>query len=221
MKDDIEKKLEETFFEYFFKTINDLPKDKCSLMESEIGIVLDWMNNGFTKKVEEINNALKKAKLKKDSEYLEYIESTVSDDYYMIETTKNTIYAAIIVIVWSSCERIFNAIKAKFTKTKEKNNFKIDEYKNFFKDRSIHMEGISGFQSIDLVRKLNNSYKHNNGILEKSKVEDESVLNKYNVELDSHGRIIYSEIKIEELIFESSKFLDLFLKEVKKKCSRK
>lgn len=219
MKDDIEKKLEETFFEYFFKTINDLPKDKCSLMESEIGIVLDWMNNGFTKKVEEINNALKKAKLKKDSEYLEYIESTVSDDYYMIETTKNTIYAAIIVIVWSSCERIFNAIKAKFTK--EKNDFKIDEYKKFFKKISIYMEKIDGFQSIDLVRKLNNSYKHNNGILEKSKVEDKSVLNKYNVELDSHGRIIYSEIKIEELIFESSKFLDLFLKEVKKKCSRK
>ena len=219
MKDDIGKKLEETFFEYFFKTINDLPKDKCSLMESEIGIVLDWMNNGFIKRVEEINNALKKAKLKKDSEYLEYIESTVSDDYYMIETTKNTIYAAIIVIVWSSCERIFNAIKAKFTK--EKNDFKIDEYKKFFKKSSIYMEKIDGFQSIDLVRKLNNSYKHNNGILEKSKVEDKSVLNKYNVELDSHGRIIYSEIKIEELIFESSKFLDLFLKEVKKKCSRK
>lgn len=217
---------ENFFHQIQFDMLELLPTSEYSFSESDIGIILHWMDKGFNNEMNRVDNLLRKAKESGNLEYIEYAEDMASDDYYKYTNSKNIMHAGLIVVIWSKSETLFNSLKRIYESytnptNKKKQNFDIKVYSDFFKKNRICIQRIKGYKQVNLFRILNNSFKHNSGKFSKEKFKDvKRLLKKYDVTYSNDKEIFYEKIKIKELLFDCEVFWNEFIKRVKKKTSK-
>jgi len=154
-------------------------------------------------------------------------DELASDDYWQACRVTNSMYAALVVSMWSKMESFLksilsicsDALRGKEKKTKEP--YKFDEIKKSLKAIGIQVEQCRNYTTVDAIRILNNSYKHSNGHYrpKKNKLHtqiDQDLLSKWKVlKNQNEDEIDYSKLPIQKIVVDCNSFCTDLLERIK------
>lgn len=144
-----------------------------------------------------------------------------ADDYYHSVSVTDNMYATLIVSIWSKMESYFKRL-SRFSYSELGRTgdppYKIDKIKAFFLNNlNIDLGTIKKFKTINAIRILNNSFKHENGKY-KPRLNytldhiDSTLLHQWN--LEEGKRIEYSNLPIQDLVIACNTFTTELFKRV-------
>lgn len=137
----------------------------------------------------------------------------LAEDYWQMHDLTNSMYAAIIVSIWSNMEHGLKqtvATCAHLLGLDHGQIFEFGKIKDFFKNElSIGLETLREYDTVNAIRILNNSFKHSDGYYKPDNTKphmqiEQSLLKKWNIKEDE--KIDYPKLSIEELVLACATF---------------
>ncbi|MBW1669070.1 MAG: hypothetical protein JRJ66_13675 [Deltaproteobacteria bacterium] len=145
-----------------------------------------------------------------------------SDDYWQACRVTNSMYAALVVSMWSEMESFLRSIVSICSEAleKQKKNNEPHQFKEILrklKNFGIQVDQCANYLTVDAIRILNNSYKHSNGCYRPKEGRpytriDQTLISKWKIVKDQNeGEIDYSRLPIQEMVVDCNRFCsDLF-----------
>ncbi len=90
----------------------------------------------------------------------------LSDDFFQTISLTNSMYATLVVAIWSEMEFFLKGLVRSLYSTlgrSQKDSYRFDEIKKAIKEVDIQPERCVFYPTVNAVRELNNSFKHYNG----------------------------------------------------------
>ncbi len=181
-------------------------------------------------------------------EYADYQYDWLIDEYWQISNLTNSMYAALVVSLWANVEaclkelikictntlssKIDSESNIKCKKIQKNNIYKFHIIKSFFENNlNINLQEFSNYETVNALRLLNNSYKHNNGyykhkadnrdeqivqeLIDKwSNVKNEDDTDKAAV-IEKDGKINYAKLSMKDLVIACSIFRKELIESIK------
>lgn len=171
---------------------------------------------------------------KRQAEFDEYLKSTegqshdldpgeiLADEAYEAFNVSNNIYAALIVSIWTKCEKSLKSFSSLCAEQLEIDipDFKFDNQKKFYKKQlKITFSILPKYAEINAIRLLNNIYKHADGHCNEAKFNQitKNIASVWNVE--KKKQINYSTLPIEDIVCSCNEFLTKLLEEAQKETT--
>jgi hypothetical protein len=147
------------------------------------------------------------------------------DDCWETCRVSNSMYAALVVSIWSGIENFLKSLVSicseTFRKGKEKEPHEFRKIKEALEKFGLLVERCENCITINAVRILNNSYKHDNGRYrpkaEKPHTQiDQALLSKWKILNDQNqNEIDYSKVPIREILVDCNSFCSDLLSKTK------
>ncbi|MBW2149369.1 MAG: hypothetical protein JRI22_20415 [Deltaproteobacteria bacterium] len=159
-------------------------------------------------------------------------DELAGDDYWQTCRVTNSMYAALVVSMWSKMESFLKSIVSicsEALERQEKNNrpYEFKKILKKLKNFSIQVEQCANYTTVNAIRILNNSYKHSNGRYRPKKGKsytqiDKDILSKWQILQDQNeDEIGYSKLPIQEIVAECNSFCSDLMKKSKAVLSGK
>jgi hypothetical protein len=173
---------------------------------------------------------------KRQAEFDEYLKNTeaqrhdldpgeiLADEAYEALNVSNNIYAALIVSIWTKCEKYFKSISSLCAEQLKVDipDFKFGDQKKFYKKQlKIAFSILPKYADINVIRLLNNIYKHADGYCNEVKFNQitKNIATAWNIE--KKKQIDYSALPIEGIVCSCNEFFTKLLEEAQKETTNR
>lgn len=159
-----------------------------------------------------------------------------SDDYTQTVSLTNSLYAALVVSIWSEMESFLKRLIFVIYSTTGKSQkipYRFDEIKAVIKSGlGIQLERCASYSTVNAIRELNNSFKHSNGFCDSKSYEQikkspfvRKVLpdrrKRDTRNFDKKVMVAYSTLPIQEILNACNEFCSVLLDRVENKLKKK
>jgi hypothetical protein len=146
----------------------------------------------------------------------------LADEAYEAFTVSNNIYAALVVSIWTKCEKNLKCISTLCAEQLKIGipKFDFDNQKNFYKKQfKIAFAILPKYAEINAIRLLNNIYKHADGYCNETRYNQitKTIAAAWNVE--KKKQIDYTTLPIETIVYSCNEFFTKLLEETKKETT--
>ena len=147
------------------------------------------------------------------------------DDYLQTRNLTNSMYAALVVSLWSRIEDFLKNLVdvcMQARNSREKFLYKFEDIEKAFEKKiGISLETLSKYSTINAIRILNNSFKHSDGYYmpEETKAHkqiEKPLIEEWNI-LTEDSKINYTKLPIRKLVPECNSFFKHLISAIKEK----
>ncbi|MFA5422945.1 MAG: hypothetical protein WC374_03730 [Phycisphaerae bacterium] len=194
-----------------------LPVSKSNFFDSEWHEWLGRINDGLKSKKQRRHNIPEDAP--RD------VAELLDEECLQAEDVSNNMYAALIVSLWAKIEHFLRKLCRYSTcfglSPIDRNvNFVKFVMAHFKNNLGIDIVSIENYDYANLLRILNNAFKHNNGFYHPDRNPISEKLAK-RFKISENSPIKYIDLPIEELILKAGSFCATLYKETEKALNRK
>ncbi len=126
------------------------------------------IKDGHRSEEKSISRQLEKWKASAEKGNSHYDPSAwIEDDYWQTSHITNAMYAALVVAIWADMEEMLKGVAGTCIfalKRKDEVPYQFDKIQRFFmKEFSLEFSNLAGYEMVNAIRILNNSFKHSDG----------------------------------------------------------
>lgn len=158
-----------------------------------------------------------------------------SDDYSQTVSLTNSMYATLVVSIWSEMESFLKRLVFAIYRTtgkSQKIHYRFDKIKEVIKSGiRIQLERCASYSTVNAVRELNNSFKHSNGFcdsksyeqIKKSPFARKVLPDRRKRDTRKHGKKVmveYTKLPIRDILNACNEFCSVLLDRVENKLNK-